>query len=363
MKGLSVLDVELRRRLWWQLIILDGRLAPDVATDRLIIQTSFNTKKPSSIDDSDINETTKVINEREGLTEMTKCRLTHDIFEMAWRLQPDCLPGQGVGPPVPTTEEKMRLLTEVERHVTEKVLATCDPSNPIAWATWIVGHITIRRARLIVYYPLGNHQNNDPPRVSRDHLLLTAVECMEYCNLIDTDPIAARWKWFSSNAPVYWYGLAATLAGLCVQTNGPLVDRAWTIVDLVYEEWSARLAKSNDLKAWRPISKLRKKAQAQRNKVQPRNKDVAIDDKAQHPASRQVIASFGDFTDDNLSAGSQSTGLPLEVEQPTLGQTSDLQIHDPRTPAGNADVDLPLPSSDMDWAEWDQFTRDIGMEG
>lgn len=356
---LPVLDAELRRRMWWQLITLDGRFAPDAATDRLIIQASFNTKKPLSINDSDVNESTKTLVGREGLTEMTKCSVTHDVFEMAWRLQPDFLPGQGTRSSGPTTDQKMQALTALEQHVTEKVLTTCDYSSPIAWTTWVIGHITIRRARLIVYYPLRHGPHSEPPKVSKDHLLLTAVECMEYCQLVETDPIAARWKWFSSHAPVWWYGLAATLAGLCMQTTGPLVERAWTIVDLVYDDWSSRLARSNDFKVWRPISKLRKRAQALRSKALQRSMDAAMDERAQHTTSHEANESSSSFLENEPSVGSQVMISPPNGEKDTLNQTRGSGL-DAMTSVDFLDADF--PSSEMDWAEWDKFAQDLRME-
>ena len=352
---------QLRRRLWWQLIVLDGRFAPDIATDRFIFQTSFNTKKPLNINDSDINEHTKMINEREGLTEMTKCRLTHDIFEMAWHLRPDCVLGQGEGVSGMTTDEKMSMLAKLEQHVTEKVLRFCDPSNPMAWATSIIGQLTIRRARLTVYYPLHHDQHRDPPRVSKDHLLMTAVECMEYCNILDKDSIAARWKWAFKNAPVHWYGLAATLAQLCVQSRGPFVDRAWAIIDLVYEDWSARLAKSNDYKAWRPISKLRRKAQSQRTKALLEPMNTTLSTQAQYPSSQSETGFFNDIQIPYMVAGSQAAVSLPHGQTPRFDQTLASGTHQLPTIAG--DPDAGFPSSDMDWAEWDQFAHDIRIEG
>ena len=356
-----MLDAELRRRIWWQLIILDGRFAPDTATDRLIVQTSFNTKKPLNINDSDMDESTKTLVEKEGLTEMTKCRLTHDVFQLAWRLQPDYLPGQGNAATAPTTDQKMEVLAELEQLVTDKVLTRTDTSIPMAWASRIIVHITIRRARLIVYYPLYNAKENAPPKVSKAFLLLTAVECMEYCNLIEKDPISARWRWFSNHAPVYWYGLAATLAGLCVHTTGPLVDRAWAIIDLVYDDWSARLAKSGDFKVWRPISKLRKKAQAQRNKALLDNIASADDGRKSDSSTNHARIAMREFPDEKLDLGLPGA-MPPPGDQPSMFDPSHLAELGDMTMLTST-FDAEMPSSEMDWAEWDQFAQDIRMEG
>ncbi|KAL3476683.1 fungal-specific transcription factor domain-containing protein [Aspergillus californicus] len=51
--GLSPFEVEMRRRLWWQLFILDIRVAEDRGSDPCILESSFNTRLPSNI--SDVN--------------------------------------------------------------------------------------------------------------------------------------------------------------------------------------------------------------------------------------------------------------------------------------------------------------------
>lgn len=360
-----VLETELRRRLWWQLIVLDGRFATDVTTDRIISQASFNTKKPLNINDSDMNEATKTLVEREGLTEMTKCRMTHRTFEIAWRIQADCLPKQDPNSLGLTGDKKVIALAELERHITETLSSFSDLSDPLAWATSIIGQITIRRSRLAIYYPLNDDNYKHPPKVSKDHLLTTAVECMEYCHLLDTDPITIRWKWFSNNAPIYWYALAATLAALCVQTEGSLVDRAWNMVDLVYEDWSARLAKSADFKAWRPISKLRRKAHSQRTKALTGHNNTTGNEQAHYPSSRSETESFNDFLENPSVTDLQAPVSPPHQENPTFVQTQDSGVHNLIMAVDNFDTsnfDTDYPSSGMDWADWDQFARDIQME-
>jgi hypothetical protein len=72
--NLDPFDIEMRRRLWWHIAILDIRAAEDHGTEIRTTQSSYDTLFPSNVNDDDIwpgmTEAPKV---RQGPTEMTMC--------------------------------------------------------------------------------------------------------------------------------------------------------------------------------------------------------------------------------------------------------------------------------------------------
>ena len=60
--------------------------------------------------------------------------------------------------------------------------------------------------------------------------------------------------------------LAITLAELCVQTDGPLVERAWACVGGTYEYVEKHIADGSGGNLFRPIKRLMAKAQKVRQK-------------------------------------------------------------------------------------------------
>ena len=261
--------IEIRRRVWWGIVSIDVRCSEDVATDPLILENTFNTKRPSNVNDEDMDPNSmQPLVEREGFTEMTKSRLSHDVSRLLWQIgyQPPIREGQK--PVIVTVEQKMNVLREIESHIQDTILADCDTSTPIGWATSVVAQLIIRRLRVAIYHPLQyGSKASDRPNVSREVLLQTAVECIELAHLLDTGPMGLRWLWFFKTY-VQWHALAAAFAELCVQTKGPLVERAWHIIDIVFDSWAERIADSQNGRLWRPIKKLRNKAQKVRNASQ-----------------------------------------------------------------------------------------------
>ena len=352
--------VEMRRRLWWQIIVLDVRCSEDVSTDPFITESTFNTRKPMLINDSDMDPDSRdPIVERTGYTEMTKVRLSHDVSFLAWRVGYTPPTQEGQEPLRRTVEQKMEMQIKVENHIKTSILAHCDPAVPSAWVTSVVAQLIIRRLRLAIYHPLQHDsQIIDRPKVSREILLKTAVEGMEYSHLLDTEPIAARWRWFFKTY-VQWHALAATLVELSVQTTGPLVDRAWRIVDVVFDDWSNRIADSPSGMLWRPIKKLRSKAQAARNAAQMSRMSLNTHAQQQLPLPYFTPAASELNTPSLGSSTMQSSPSPAFDQNMMLDQLLPI---DSGLPSNDLpDLDMVEAAGSINWAEWDQFMQDYQM--
>lgn len=72
--GLNPFEIEMRRRLWWYIYLLDVQSSELHAIDPLITEQRYDTKMPLNINDSDISpESTQTPGSRIGFTEMTFC--------------------------------------------------------------------------------------------------------------------------------------------------------------------------------------------------------------------------------------------------------------------------------------------------
>lgn len=85
--GLSVFETEMRRRLWWQIRMLDIRAAEDFATDPTITEISSDTQMPLNINDTDLNVTSETYPKRRtGLSDMTFSLIRYEIGNIATKL-------------------------------------------------------------------------------------------------------------------------------------------------------------------------------------------------------------------------------------------------------------------------------------
>lgn len=354
--GLSPFAVEIRRRLWYGIIQMDIRSCEDRGSDPIILPGTFNTKRPANINDDDMDpQRTLPIVERHCFTEMTKSFVTYIMWKNAI--------GVGYVPPVQEAEqelapkvsfeEKEASIAAMEKQVEREVLIYCDLSNPIAWTTSVIARLIMARLRLALYHP-PLHDNRSPlhQSVPRDVVLLAAVQTLEYSHLLETDPAAEPWRWFCRTY-VPWHALAAALAELCVKDRGQLVDRAWRIVEMVFNNSAARIADSRNGMLWRPMKKLWNKAQSKR--IQ--SKSIGISPVPQRPLPQFDHNQFHSpgFEDSWIpQAFSPNRDQELMPHQ-SFGLQQDL------TPDAFSSLDMNETMDTVNWAQWDEFMRDLQM--
>lgn len=369
--SISPFNTELRRRLWWQICLLDGRAAEDRGSDPMILEQAYNTMMPSNINDEDIDpDKDSEIVSKEGYTETTFCLICHEVSVTIRQLN-YVPPGLNTIDHLPSLAEKERLVTECHQRLEQNYLQYCDIAIPFSWATVIVTRMIMARMWLVVHKPLQRQGGGvSPPPVDKEKILLTATEVIEYAHLLETEASAFKWRWFFGTWH-QWYALALALAELCVQTEGPAVDRAWRAVDSVFDPWAEKVADSRTGMLWRPITKLRNKARHARNSKGsgdvPMAEDPLVDfegDLSGHPPTARdpLLSGMPDYPISSLESGPEgllpssngaqgliSTPLPHSVD---LNQwtVNDEPPPPPSQGMGNH-------GDQFNWAGWDEFMR------
>ncbi len=80
MFGLTPFEIEMQRRLWWHISILDTRAAEDHSTDPSFAEQFYNKKLPLNINDDDISPASKEAPEgRLDTIEMIFCLIRYEL--------------------------------------------------------------------------------------------------------------------------------------------------------------------------------------------------------------------------------------------------------------------------------------------
>ena len=80
---LNIFEVEMRRRVWWTMCLVDQKVSEDQGTHMAYASLDFDTKQPLNINDSDINPQTVVVPpERFGVTDMSFARISVALTEV-----------------------------------------------------------------------------------------------------------------------------------------------------------------------------------------------------------------------------------------------------------------------------------------
>jgi len=414
--NLSPFDTELRRRLWWQVCILDARASEDHGCDPTITEHSFDAQMPLNVNDADLDPLMKEFPaSRVGCTEMTFGLIRFEVTSTLRRLQ--------YTPPGPnkckgvfcaaTMQKKEQWITECHQRLEERYLQRTDLSVPLFWVIATVSRLIMSKMWLLIYHPFQRLDGGATlPQETKDKLFLTSLENIEYSILLETEARTRKWGWLFRTY-VQWHAIAFLLTELCTRTKGDLVDRAWRAIEAMMLN---RLGTSSSDEStwvkghlWRPLRKLMARARAARAKAlaeeraillslatsEPLGWDMALN--TQYPIDLKEEASYfwnspssvnsGSAMNAPLDSSTATNGVaaaalqnqfsqatvasPVSAEPLSAGQFPSIQLPSQQTDMG---LDLFLSNQHfatassapvdetVNWANWDDMVREVEMQ-
>lgn len=337
--NLTPYQIEMRRRLFWAVCVLDLRSAEDQGTDLTIVAGTFDTQIPLNINDSDISQESTCLPEpREGTTDMAFSLIRYEICALSRRLH---TASSSMVPAYPgdagkSLEEREALLTEVSDRVQQRLLK--DGSNSMFWVASNLTRVIVAKMTLIIYQPVlfpgpGNDVLSEEVRA---RLLNAALDVFEYSHILNTDPRCKQWHWLFQTWS-HWHALAYTLIEVSHGPWGPRAERAWAALNLTFLSPNPaeleRLASHHAV--WMPLRKLylkvkkHREAEIARLRADPQAaRELELQDQSKAPQ-----ANFGSIPNSvktalaldrwrklvNLPPPAQGPGQPQVAPQPHPG--------------------------------------------
>ena len=357
--NLPAFETEIRRRLLWQIVILDVTFAESRSFAPLLTPEMFDTRQPLNISDEQLSPVAGLIGqEQEGSTEMTFSLISQNA-SAAMQVHSMMNPRNR-----PITEETIAMVEKREQEILHrlqeiksKYIDHCDPSVPVLWMSAETGRIIILRIWLLLQRPMYTRRAQVAKAAKREFVLAAAVSMLELVTEFEYRPETQPYRWYLLGyAP--WYVIAIIMAELCVQTKGMLVDRAWNIINKVYDTWNNRLADSGSSGLLRPIRKMMEQARKARQDRLSRGQNPTDlgQPNSQNWIGANIVASDVDVLNPELkrlqyAAVAQALGNPEELEALLAEQ----QVSPPMQ------LDQNLPADDfaevIDWNDWDNFVQ------
>lgn len=341
---------EMRRRLWWQILVLDLQASNDRGSDPVIALNSFNTKLPLNVNDEDLNpeDTTEAV-ERDEFTDMTFSLVCREIFRTVREL--NYVPVSEFSRPTHDIDDHWRqrrdMVIACRRRIEEKYLRHCTTEQTYHRGTRMIADVITASMWLQTYRPLQRREESTESfRIPYPGILHLSLEVLEKAHEINNDPTCDPFRWLS-RIYVQWHPLAVMIAELCVQTEGPIVERAWNVVEAMYQETANTVADSDKGMLFRPIKKMYEKAKRVRK-------------------NRHGILTEPALTAPCAPDPARENGLPADVGQPFQDVDQyrfdpykvDLAEHAPRPMAG-----IHQESSSLDMGTTQGFNWDPWLVG
>lgn len=226
--NLSPFTKEMHKRLKWQLWYLDRRASDDHGKDACSPELMKDWEPPLNINDEDIDPTMTVApTARKGWTEMSFCLIRFGIANTSRLLEGDL-----------SQSQKERMINECGFKIQRDHLRHCDNSQPIHWLAQHVSYVMISEMWIKLYNDewLSNNSSSGI-HVTRNQILLTAIDIVDTPRRLEAEPQAKRWKWLLT-AYLQYHPLAFLLNELCHSQQSDTLERAWTVTENAFKRWT-----------------------------------------------------------------------------------------------------------------------------
>jgi hypothetical protein len=235
----NALEAELRRRLWWALIIFDNRISEMSNSRSTMLMPIWDCQTPHNVSDFDLrSETSTAPPDREMPTEalfvvvrsemddwVRNCAFQLDFVNPAMRaIVRDIHNG--------TTPESE--LTALIENIESKYLRHCSEDNPIQYMTILTARDFLAKHQLLEHYSkyiMGHLEPTDELRETAINHALTILACD---TTLTMSPLTKGFSWFTR----IYFPLPAYIHLVQVlrkQPMGDSADRAWQAMSDNYE--------------------------------------------------------------------------------------------------------------------------------
>ncbi|KAJ8105374.1 hypothetical protein ONZ43_g7450 [Nemania bipapillata] len=236
--NLSPFDIEMRRRLWWAICVLDLRSAEDQGCELTVVERSFDTRFPLNVNDSDISpEMTEFPPERIGSTDMTFCLIRYEICGLSRRVH---AAASGMSPcpkeSQVTLEEHEDKLIEMYEHIDKKYLKPCPDKETdlLNWVSATIARLIMSKMSLVIYQPLMPSSGTELPSDVRDRLFMASIEVVEYSRVLNAESKIRRWRWLFQTYN-QWHAVAYLLLEVCRRPWSASVERGWMALNDTFQ--------------------------------------------------------------------------------------------------------------------------------
>ena len=226
--GYPAFEAEMRRRVWWQIMLIDGRSAQLSGSPHTI--NNSDAALPLNLNDADMNpDMSEVPVVHKGATEMIFCLLRYEFGKF---METN---GRKLNSNDLSIAEKDHLIEEFESYLESNYLRYCDPAIPLHLISSSGARSGICKMKLVAHHPQQYPDKGASiPRAERNMLFFTSLKMVEYDVLGQTTKQVAHFLWHIN----HYFQLDAFVFMLIEsrhQLSGELADKAWQLTSDVYK--------------------------------------------------------------------------------------------------------------------------------
>lgn len=269
--GLSPFEIEMRRRLWWHICILDMLCSEDQGTDTQIHPNMFDTKIPSNIDGDDLTLRMAVLPAaHQGYTDITLCIVNCEIIgNLYWARKSLNKDAKQV-----SRTETGSIISNLADRIEAQYLRQLDLDSPIQWMTAVIARLMLSTAWLVNRLDVAR-ADKASNATTNDEIFHMGLEILKFATLLQNKETAAPWDWLSKTYK-HRNVAAFILSELCVRPITPETEHAWEVVSQLCSQWlSEDTQTQTHAMLHKPLARLMERATLTRMKKLDNQSDVS----------------------------------------------------------------------------------------
>ncbi|KAI9042809.1 transcription factor domain-containing protein [Aspergillus affinis] len=252
-KGFSPFEVEMRRRLWWHICIIDTRAAESDGSAPCILESLFDTKLPTNVSDANLDpDMGRAPQPQIGKTEMLFSLIRLEVSYFGRQIvfsDQFCRDNEYY---LRSPLEKCKLIDELQGSIEKRYLSHCDSRTPLDFITIVSTRLILARFKLTVAKPHAGPGQNDIALPG--NFRGVCVDVLEHARALRGYENGKQWLWLFQTY-VEWEALACLLLDLCFTLSNTPDESAWKIVEDVYGYWKQH-EEVNRCRHWGNIEEL-----------------------------------------------------------------------------------------------------------
>lgn len=234
------LEAEMRRRLWWSLVLFDTRIGEMADYKAGMLAAAWDCRTPLNVNDCDLRQELKeppAVQGRstEALFAVVRSELGDFVRHAAFYLDFTSLTSKSIARdgqrgPIP---EGSGLVT-LERKIEDKYLQFCDPENPLQFMTIWMTRGYLAKYRLLEHYWRYSPSSAQQTEAQRDAALSHAFAMLDSDTKIKTSPLTKGYLWliqFYFPFPAYLH----IVQELKRRPVGERAEQAWEVMSANYD--------------------------------------------------------------------------------------------------------------------------------
>lgn len=335
-------EIEMRRRLWWQICFIDSRSVDVLVSDFKILEGMFDTEKPANTDDVDLDP--GMSNPPVGAerwTDITVCLIQCEVWRLSRQLQSVIAASYALPSDI---DERLELFKQFQARIEGTYLKHLNPNQPLHSFVATTARLFLIKVDLILHSKEHSARETEPQPANTtrsEKVFMSSLSIIEYIYSLQNEPGWSGWSWQIQGRQPPWHALRIVLGQLCTRHWGPIHERAWFSARRSFD--SIPLAAQRDpryqqlLLLTSAVTKIR---------ADGLHHQISASTNSQVDVASEAVSTLSARPPQVDVSGSVSTWTPQE---PFLVGADDANDN-----AFGDGLDL-----EMDWEAWDGFTGEL----